>query len=102
MALAQAQLGTGITTVYTSTGDSATVCMFFCNTDSSAVTIDVHIVANGDTADATNKIISSLSINAGDTYMMNIEKIVISNGDSVQALASTGSVVSCTVSYVNI
>jgi hypothetical protein len=102
MALAQAQLGTSVTTVYTSTGDSATTCIFFCNTNGTSETIDVYAVPSGDTAGITNQIIDTLTINSGDTYIMNVEKLVLSNGDSIQAVATTGSVVTCTVSYVGI
>jgi len=102
MALAKATLGTSIGTVYTSSGDSATTSIFFTNDNASARTIDVHLVANSGTADATNRIIKSLSINAGDTYIMSAEKIVLSNGDTIQALCSHASSVYATVSYVGI
>jgi hypothetical protein len=102
MALAQAQLGTSVTTIYTSSGESATVCIFFCNTNGTAETLDVYAVPSGGTAGIGNQIIDTLTINAGDTYIMNIEKIVLSNGDSIQAVATTGNVVTATVSYVNL
>ena len=102
MALAQAQLGTSVTTIYTSSGDSATTCIFFCNTNGTAETIDVYAVPSGGTAGVLNQIIDTLTINSGDTYIMNIEKLVLANGDSIQAVATTGSVVTATVSYVSI
>jgi|ETNmetMinimDraft_24_1059892.scaffolds.fasta_scaffold02935_3 hypothetical protein len=102
MALAKATLGTSIGTVYTSTNDSATTSIFFTNDNASARTIDVHLVANGDTADATNRIIKNLSIDGTDTYVMSQEKIVFSNGDTIQALCSDASSVYATVSYVSI
>lgn len=102
MALAQAQLGTTVTTIYTSSGDSATTVIFFCNTSATAETIDVYAVPSGGTAGVTNQIIDTLTINSGDTYIMNIEKLVLSNGDSIEASATTGSVVTSTVSYVSI
>ena len=57
MALAKATLGTSITDVYTSVNDSATTSIFFTNDNATARTIDVHLVASGGTADATNRII---------------------------------------------
>ena len=56
MALAKATLGTSIGTVYTSTNDSATTSIFFTNDNAAARTIDVHLVPNSGTADATNRI----------------------------------------------
>ena len=102
MALAKATLGTSIGTVYTSTNDSATTSIFFTNDNASARTINVHIVAQGTTADATNRIIKELSINGGDTYILSAEKIVLSNGDKIRALCSHATSVYATVSYVGI
>ena len=61
--------------------------IFFTNDNAAARTIDVHLVANSGTADATNRIIKDLSIDGGDTYIMSAEKIVLSNGDTIQAKA---------------
>jgi len=102
MALAKATLGTSIGTVYTSTNDSATTSIFFTNDNAAARTIDVHLVANGGTADATNRIIKELSIDGSDTYILSAEKIVLSNGDTIQAKASATTSIYATVSYVSI
>ena len=102
MALAKATLGTSIGTVYTSTNDSATTSIFFTNDNASARTINVHIVAQGTTADATNRIIKELSINGGDTYILSAEKIVLANGDTIQAKQGASTQIYATVSYVSI
>ena len=102
MALAKATLGTSIGTVYTSTNDSATTSIFFTNDNAAARTIDVHLVANSGTADATNRIIKELSIDGSDTYILSAEKIVLSNGDTIQAKASAATSIYATVSYVSI
>jgi hypothetical protein len=102
MALAQAQLTTSAAAVYTSSGTSATTVIFFCNTSVSAVTLDVYAVPNAGAASATTQLISEVSINAKDTYILNLEKIVLANGDSIQAKASAGTSISATVSYVGI
>ena len=102
MALAKATLGTSIGTVYTSTNDSATTSIFFTNDNAAARPIDVHLVANSGTADATNRIIKDLSIDGGDTYILSAEKIVLSNGDTIQAKASATTSIYATVSYVSI
>jgi hypothetical protein len=102
MALAKATLGTSIGTVYTSTNDSATTSIFFTNDNASVRTINVHIVAQGTTADATNRIIKELSIDGGDTYILSAEKIVFANGDTIQALCSAATSVYANVSFVSI
>lgn len=102
MAIARATLTTSAASIYTSSGSSATTVIFFCNYSVAAVTVDVHIVPNAGTAGTDNQIVKEVSINAGDTYMLNVEKIVLDNGDEIQALASAGSSVTATVSYVGI
>ena len=79
MALAKATLGTSITDVYTSVNDSATTSIFFTNDAVGGKTIDVHLVANGDTADATNRIIKPTKGNIyiddkRNEYLSNISK----------------------------
>ncbi len=102
MALAQAVLTTSSAAVYTSTGNSATTVIFFCNTSSSAVTVDVYAVPNAGAAGVATQLISEISINAKDTYILNLEKIVLANGDMIHAKASAGTAVTATVSYVGI
>ena len=60
MAIAQAQIGTSIGDIYTSTNNSATTVIFFCNTTSSDATVSAYAVASGGTAGATNQIIKDL------------------------------------------
>ena len=102
MAIAQQLVGNTATTIYTSSGSSATTVIFFMNDNASARTLDVYIVPNGDSAGTSTQIIKSLSIDAADTYILNIEKIVLGNGDTIQATASATSSIYATVSYVGI
>jgi hypothetical protein len=102
MALAKKTLTTSISTVYTSTNDSATTSIFFTNDNASARTISVYLVANSGSADATTRIIKDLSIDGGDTYILSAEKIVLANGDTIQASCESATSVYATVSYVSI
>jgi len=102
MAINNVAIGTSATALYTSTGQSATTCLFACNTSGGAVTLSLYIVPNGDTPGNGNIVLDELSIPAGDTYMMNAEKIVLENGDSIQGVAGTGSALVSTISYVSI
>ena len=72
MALAQAQLTTSTAAIYTSTGNTATTVIFFCNTSASAVTVDVYAVPNAGAASATTQLISELSINGKDLSLIHI------------------------------
>ena len=102
MAISQATLGTGATTIFTSSGSNATTAMFFMNDNVSARTLNVHVVQSGGTAGTTNKIIIAVNIDGGDTYVINTEKLVLGNGDTIQASASAGSSIYATVSHVSI
>ena len=63
MAITQAgAVGTGATTVYTSSGTTAITCMFFMNDNAAARTLDVHVVQSGGSVSATNKIIKAITI----------------------------------------
>ena len=87
MAITQAgAIGTSATTVYTSSGQTAITCMFFMNDNASARTLDVHVVQNGATAAATNKIVKTINIDGADTYVINTEKLVLENGDMIQCI----------------
>ena len=103
MAITQAgAVGTSGTTVYTSSGTTAITCMFFMNDNASARTLDVHVVQNGGSASGTNKIVKAITIDPADTYVVNLEKLVLSNGDTIQCVASVGSSIYPTVSSVTI
>ena len=44
----------------------------------------------------------TITIDPADTYVINLEKLVLSDGDTVQCLASVGSSIYATVSSVTI
>ena len=71
----------------------------FTNTDVAARTITVHRVASGGSATAANMIISAFSLSAGQTYeATSLGNMVMGPGVTLQALASTTSVVNLFVS----
>lgn len=102
MSIAQQTVGTGATTIYTSTNSSAITAVYLMNDDSSSVTVQVHVVLDSESASASNKIIKDLSIAAGDTYIVDTERLILDNGDTIQASASTGSVLHATISYIGV
>ena len=102
MAISQQAVGNSATTVYTSTNTTAITCMFFMNDNASARTLDVHVVKNGESLGTANKIVKTITIDPADTYVINIEKLVLENGDTIQCVASAASSVYATVSSVSI
>jgi hypothetical protein len=109
MALTASLIGSSNTTVYTSSATApvlgnAITCIILCNTSGSAVSVSVYAVPNNagavGTASATNLIISSLSIPPGETVSLDQEKLVLSNNDTIVAIAGTAAAVSMVISYL--
>ena len=76
--------------------------IFFMNNHTGTVVIQLHVVKSGGSIAATNKIIKDLSITAGDTYIIDTEKLLLDDGDSIRATADVDSVVNVTVSYIGV
>ena len=96
-------LDTTVANVYVSNGNSAITFMSICN--HSAGNVVAYVVPSGDSAANVNLVLSSLLITAGDTYQFYAggEKLLMSNGDSVQADANVGlGNVSVVTSYTSI
>lgn len=102
MAIAQQTVGNTATTLYTSSGVTAITALYLMNDNSGTVVIQLHVVADGDTAVTANKIIKNLSIAAGDTYVVDTERLILDDGDTIQAVADTDAVVHSTISYIGV
>lgn len=92
--LIASQLLTGsAATYYTATNCKARIDSFtLTNTDTSAVTVTVYIIASGGTASADETIISAKSLAAGECYTC--PELVggwLESGEFVQAFAGTAS-----------
>ena len=103
MTIAVANVTTLGNIVYASTGNTAITYLALCNYSASNVTANIYVVPNGQTVANSNMLVSSLNIQGNDTYFLYIaaEKIILANGDSVQASVSANTVTS-TTSYTTI
>lgn len=102
MAISQQEVGATATTVYTSTNTTAITAMFFMNDNAAARTLTIHVVKNGDSASTANTIVKNINIDPADTYVINTEKLVLDNGDTIQCTASAASSIQATLSSVTI
>lgn len=76
----------------------ALTTMFFCNYSASDVTLNsLNLVTSGGSASDTNRVVKDLVIPAGETLTFDTEKIVLSAGDFVSAVASENSRLSVTI-----
>ena len=93
-----------LTSVFTSSGQTAITVMYFCNHSSASVIIDVYAVNNDDSTGGSldNIILSQLEIAANDTYVMSTEKLILDNGDEIEVQADTANAVTVTVSSIGI
>jgi hypothetical protein len=96
---------TNAASIFTSAGTQgdAITTMYFCNPDASAHTVNVFVVPNGTVANtALNIVYSNVSIAAGDTLVIDMEKLVLGVGDSIRANASTDNKIAATISSLAI
>lgn len=96
--LASVQLGTtSDATVYTVS--AATTCVVksgsLTNTGGSAITVSLSVIPAGGAVDGTHKVLSGLSIAAGDTFPLKdyIGEMCLGPGDSVHVIASTANAI---------
>ena len=82
-------------------GDAVTT-MYFCNRNGSTTTFNLYVVPAGFTANANNIVYSNKTITAGDTYIVDWEKLILSPGDSIRANANIGNAIVATVSTIGL
>jgi hypothetical protein len=103
MAISNYVLGATPANIYTSSGDTVVSVMYFVNNDSSTITINLWALPNGATvANVNYQVYNGVQITAGDTYVVDMEKLVLANGDTIKANCSQAGVVTATISYVGI
>ena len=94
MAIASTLITSTPTAIFTcpSGQEFALTTMFFCNYSGSDVVLQsMNLVPNGGSASTTNRIVHNLTIPAGETFTFDSEKIIISSGDFVSAVADVNS-----------
>lgn len=85
----------------TSNGDAVTT-MYFCNTNTSPTTFTMHLVPAGFSANSNNIVYVNKLITAGDTYIIDWEKLVLNTGDSIRANANIGNAIVATISTIGL
>ena len=109
MAITQRQAPQTLTAneyVFAATADTAVTSIHMCNITGADAVVDIFLLPNdGSTTVPTenNKIYNSLTIQASDSYIIDTEKMILSNGDKifVQNADSTGQVI-VTVSTIGL
>jgi hypothetical protein len=109
MPIATANITTTVGNAYVSNGNTAITFLSLCNYSAGNVTANIYAVPSGGTAGNSNIIISALELTAagagtGDTYQLygGNEKLLLSNGDTIQIDASANSSITTVTSYTTI
>jgi hypothetical protein len=94
--------------IYTSVNSTCNTAVYFCNTSSTNVTVDVYVGPNSASSGSTpapspdGQIYKQLSINSTDTYIMSTERIMFDNNDKIWVSCSAANALKITVSYIEV
>lgn len=90
---------TNHTNIFVSSGEHGITTLMICNhsTTTDAV-VDAWVVPDGSTRGNANQILKSLTIVASDTFVMDMEKLVLSNGDTIVLKSNVADVVNSVIS----
>ena len=104
MPIALGNITTSASNAYVSTGNTAVTFLSITNYSAGNITANVFVVPSGDTAGNLNIILSQIEIATLDTYQIYSggEKLLLSNGDSVQANANANNSITTVTSYTTI
>lgn len=80
----------------------AVTTMYFCNTNTAATAFTLHVVPAGFQANANNIVYKNKIITSGDTYIIDWEKLVLGNGDTLRANANVGNSIVATISTIGL
>lgn len=85
MALTSTLLSNVPASIYTSVGSSVVTAMYICNSGNLALHFSIYAVPSGNTASVNNAIYYQTPLTNNDTYVIDSEKLMLENGDSIQA-----------------
>ncbi len=103
MSIENTLLTTSALDIFQSTTETAVTAVFITNYSTSAnASLNVWLVKSGDTASSTNKIYSNVTVTAGNTFTITGSRIILDNGDAIQANANTNNLLTASVSYTQI
>ena len=100
--ISSASLTTNPTAIFTASGTNIISTMYFCNSNpNTAYSFSMWLVPSGGSVSNTNMVYNNVTVVAKDTYVIDREKIVLSNGDAIYAYANINGNISATVSSLS-
>lgn len=103
MAIQNANLTTITSNIYVSSGSTAAMTLYFSNyTTNSNVTFSLWAVPSGDQPGNLNVLYSNVVVVAGDTYVIDRERLFLDDGDRLCGYANANNRISCTLTYTSV
>ena len=103
MAIQNANLTTTTSNIYVSSTSTAAMTFYFSNyTTSSNATFSLWAVPSRNQPGNLNVLYSNILVVAGDTYVMDRERIFLENGDRLCGYANANNTISCTLTYTTV
>lgn len=101
MSITTAALTTAAANIYVSTGSTVVTFLSLTNYSVGNVLANVYVVPSGGTASNDNIVVASLEIASLDTYQFYAgnEKLLLGNGDTIQANAAANASITTVTSY---
>lgn len=97
------QIATTTTNIFSSSGENAVTTIFFCNTsDAVDAELDVYVVAAAGSYGAATQVMSNLSLPHSETFVFDVEKLILENGAAIWAKSTVNGIITSTVSSVRI
>ena len=92
--------------VFTATADTAVTTIHLCNISTTDATVNIYLLpSDGSTTapSSNNKLYNALTIKTTDSYIIDTEKLILSNGDKIfiEIPDSTGQIVA-TISTIGL
>lgn len=100
MAIKNTQLtSTSVLQVFSATVQTALTTVIFCNVSpTTSTSINVYAVPFGSSPIPGTQIMKSLPLAAGDTFVLDTERLILEQNDSIWAQAAVGNCITVTVS----
>lgn len=91
------------TTIFSSVNENAVTTIFFCNTSDTVDTeLDVYVVPASGAYGIGTQVMSNLSLPHSETFVFDVEKLILEDGAKIWAKSSVDGIVTSTVSSVRI
>ena len=86
------------TTVLQAVEPTTVVTIWLCNNDNDIDFVNIHVVPAGQTMQISNRIYNRLPIQPQDTYVIDMERIMLDTGDRIIMTASNDAWTACVIS----